>query len=114
MGRRDCQQHHHHRHLDLTSFPSRMQPTLLMLSPADKVGSFIGLHGFCQRIGAIAQPLIYAGVVQGTNNHRVAFATGMIWVILAIVVLLTINFDKGKRDAEAGSKTLTGDVDPKP
>ena len=100
--------------MQLAWYITYLQPTLLMLSPADKVGSFIGLHGFCQRIGAIAQPLIYAGVVQGTNNHRVAFATGMIWVILAIVVLLTINFDKGKRDAEAGSKTLTGDVDPKP
>ena len=44
-------------------------------------------------------PAIYGAVVQGTNNHRAAWATIVPWSVTGFVVMMLVDFDKGKRDA---------------
>ena len=75
-------------------------PSFITLVPSDHVGAYNGIFSFCN---AVVQPfalLIYFAVLQATNSHPWA------WLVtitpcssLALVIMMTVNFEKGKIDA---------------
>ena len=76
----------------------------IALTPPAHSGQYRGFYTFCMNIFFWVQQTIFASVVQATNNHQYAFATGAVWAVLGLGVLLTIDFEKGKRDANATVK----------
>jgi MFS-type transporter involved in bile tolerance (Atg22 family) len=71
------------------------------LVPPGQVGQYNGIYTFCGTVVQPIEPAIYNAIVQSTNNHRIAIATIVPWCVLALLLLCTVDFEKGKRDAQA-------------
>ena len=75
-------------------------PSFISLIPEEEVGAYNGIFGF---VNSVVQPfgtLIYFAVVQSTNSHPLAWAlTTAPLSGVALLVMLTVNFQKGKEAA---------------
>ena len=65
---------------------------------------YIGFQTFYTSITGWAQPLIYAGIVQASNNHRLAFASMLVWSVLGLVL---IRFTEWPTPVELAAKKAT-------
>lgn len=71
-----------------------------LLTPADRLAEFFGLWGLAVRLSAILGPLSYGLVTWLTGgDHRLALLLISVYFILGLVVLLTIDTERGRRAA---------------
>ena len=69
-------------------------------SPPQRSGEFFGLWGMAVRLAAIIGPLTYGATIylmQG--NHRLAILSTLLFFILGLILLLTVNEQRGKQAA---------------
>jgi len=69
-------------------------------SPPQRSGEFFGLWGMAIRLAAIIGPLTYGATIylmQG--NHRLAILSTLLFFILGLILLLTVNEKRGKQAA---------------
>lgn len=77
------------------------------LSPASKSGEFFGLFGVMEKFSAILGPLIFAGAVVIFGSSRPAILSLIVFFVLGIILLRSVDIAKGARvareeDAKAG------------
>lgn len=66
-------------------------------SPAERAGEFFGLWGVATRLAAVLGPLTYGVVTWITdNNHRLAMLITGVFFLLALVVLMRVNEQRGR------------------
>ena len=66
-------------------------------SPAERAGEFFGLWGVATRLAAVLGPLTYGVVTWITdNNHRLAMLITGVFFLLALVVLMQVNEQRGR------------------
>jgi len=69
-------------------------------APPQRSGEFFGLWGLAVRLAAIIGPLTYGATIylmQG--NHRLAILSTLLFFILGLILLLTVNEQRGKQAA---------------
>lgn len=69
-------------------------------APPQRSGEFFGLWGLAIRLAAIIGPLTYGATIylmQG--NHRLAILSTLVFFILGLILLLTVNEQRGKQAA---------------
>ncbi|MCK4743257.1 MAG: MFS transporter [Sulfuriflexus sp.] len=69
-----------------------------LFSPPGRYGEFFGLWGMCVKLSAIIGPLSY-GFITWLNdgNHRDSILTTLVFFVLGIIILLTINEERGRQ-----------------
>jgi len=87
----------------LTWYYSLYWTAFMHLVPPAQVNQFGGLFTMVRTLGLIPQPLIYS-VVQNVFNsaslgRQVGLLLMLVWDVLAIPLLLWVNFDKGHKEA---------------
>ena len=91
----------------LSWYYSNGWPSFIILTPPNQPAQYIGLHTFASNVFFWAEPTIYVAIVQATNNHRLAFASMVVWALLGLLLVITVNFEKGKRECgQAASKAV--------
>jgi UMF1 family MFS transporter len=74
------------------------------LAPADRHAEFFGLWGFAVKLASILGPLTYGAVTWLTDNdHRTAMLITGIFFVLGLVVLRSVDPERGRRAATAVS-----------
>jgi UMF1 family MFS transporter len=69
-------------------------------SPAPRAAEFFGLWGFAGRLAAIIGPLSYGLITYLTaGNHRLAILSTVLFFIVGLVLLATVNEQRGKAAA---------------
>lgn len=71
-----------------------------LFSPPQRSGEFFGLWGLALRLAAIIGPLTYGSAIyllQG--NHRLAILSTLVFFIAGLLLLLTVNEQRGKQAA---------------
>jgi UMF1 family MFS transporter len=72
------------------------------LTPADRHAEFFGLWGFAVKLASILGPLTYGAVTWLTDNdHRSAMLITGMFFVLGLVVLLSVDPERGRRAASA-------------
>ncbi len=70
-------------------------------TPAGRQGEFFGLWGLATKLAAIIGPLTYGGLVYFLEgDHRVALLSTIVFFILGLGLLFTINEKRGQRMAK--------------
>jgi UMF1 family MFS transporter len=70
------------------------------LTPADRNAEFFGLWGFAVKLASILGPLTYGAVTWLTDNdHRLAMLITGMFFVLGLVVLGTVDPERGRRAA---------------
>ncbi len=70
------------------------------LVPPKRSGEFFGLWGLSIRLAAIIGPLSYGAVIYFMNgNHRLALLSTLLFFITGLLLLLTVNEQRGKKAA---------------
>ncbi len=84
--------------LSLGASQSASRALVGLFSPAGRYGEFFGLWGMCVKLAAIIGPISY-GLINWLNNgnHRDSILTTLVFFILGIVILLTIDEQRGKQ-----------------
>lgn len=73
------------------------------------------IFGFSSSIGRISGflgPLVYGIVSHLTGNERLGFIPVVVFLMVAFLVLATVDFEEGKRQATATSTVSTEEPDP--
>jgi len=84
-------------------------PAFASITPAHQSAQFVGLLYCVAAVGTIFEPFIYVGIVQSSNNHRVAMFTLLPWALIGGATMMLVDFDKGRREAQAAAgATSTG------
>jgi MFS transporter, UMF1 family len=74
------------------------------LTPADRHAEFFGLWGLAVKLASILGPLTYGAVTWITDNdHRSAMLITGVFFVLGLIVLTSIDPERGRRAATAGS-----------
>jgi UMF1 family MFS transporter len=74
------------------------------LAPADRHAEFFGLWGFAVKLASILGPLTYGAVTWLTDNdHRTAMLITGVFFVLGLVVLRSVDPERGRRAATAGA-----------
>ena len=73
---------------------------LWQIIPSKKKAEFVGLYSFFGYIFRWVPPLVYLAIVEVTNDQMIAFLSITIYMVLATVVLLFVNFEKGEEEAK--------------
>ena len=74
------------------------------LAPADRQAEFFGLWGLAVKLASIAGPLSYGAITWLTDNdHRTAILTTGLFFVLGLIVLASIDLERGRRAATAGA-----------
>jgi UMF1 family MFS transporter len=72
------------------------------LAPADRNGEFFGLWGLAVKLASILGPLTYGAVTWLTDNdHRTAILITGVFFVLGLVVLQSVDPERGRRAAAA-------------
>ena len=75
-------------------------PCFISLVPPSEVGAYYGIFGLMNTIVQPFATLIYLMTVQSTNSHRLAWGVTITPLsVLALLIMMTVNFEKGKIDA---------------
>jgi MFS transporter, UMF1 family len=73
------------------------------LTPADRHAEFFGLWGLAVKLASILGPLTYGAVTWLTDNdHRSAMLITGLFFVLGLVVLTSVDPERGRRAATAG------------
>jgi len=83
----------------LTWYFGILWPAFASLIPNNKSAQYVGLLYCVQSMGLIVEPFLYVGIVQSSNNHRFALFTLVPWAVIGAGIMLSVNFEKGKRDS---------------
>jgi UMF1 family MFS transporter len=76
------------------------------LTPADRNAEFFGLWGFAVKLASILGPLTYGAVTWLTDNdHRLAMLITGMFFVLGLVVLGTVDPERGRRAAGGTAAT---------
>lgn len=71
-----------------------------LFSPPGRYGEFFGLWGMCVKLAAIIGPLSYGVINWLTDgNHRDSILTTLVFFIIGIMILLTIDEKRGRKRA---------------
>ena len=74
------------------------------LAPADRHAEFFGLWGLAVKLASILGPLSYGALTWITNNnHRAAILVTGMFFVLGLVVLASVDPERGRRAATAAS-----------
>jgi UMF1 family MFS transporter len=74
------------------------------LAPADRHAEFFGLWGLAVKLASILGPLTYGAVTWLTaNDHRTAMLITGLFFVLGLVVLKSVDPERGRRAATGGS-----------
>ena len=71
------------------------------LIPTGHSMEYAGIFTMSGAAASWVSPLIYSQIYQVTNSQRLALGTLPVWSCLAAFVLVFIDWDKGKQDAQA-------------
>jgi len=83
--------------LSLGASQSASRALIGLFSPAGRYGEFFGLWGMCVKLAAIIGPLSYGLINWLTDgNHRDSILTTLVFFIVGIVILLTIDEQRGR------------------
>ncbi len=84
--------------LSLGASQSASRALVGLFSPAGHYGEFFGLWGMCVKLAAIIGPLSY-GLINWLNNgnHRDSILTTLVFFVIGIIILLSINEKQGKQ-----------------
>ena len=74
-------------------------PSFMELVPPDKIGLFGGLWTFVKLCSLLIEQPIYISVLQATSNPRLGWATLVPWCVASLLVFLTVDWEKGRREA---------------
>ncbi len=80
-------------------FYSLNMANFMKVVPAAHKSEFVGLMGFFGFAFRFVPAAVYGAIVEATNSHEYAFMSIAIWNILAFFICLTIDFEKGEKDA---------------
>jgi MFS transporter, UMF1 family len=73
-----------------------------LFAPTDRLAEFYGLWTFATQLAAIIGPISYGAVVFATdNNHRLGIILTGLFFVAGLLVLASINIERGRRAAEA-------------
>ena len=73
-----------------------------LFAPTDRLAEFYGLWTFATQLAAIIGPITYGAVVFATdNNHRLGIVLTGLFFVAGLLVLASINIERGRRAAEA-------------
>jgi len=73
-----------------------------LFAPKDRLAEFYGLWTFATQLAAIIGPISYGAVVFATgNNHRLGILLTGLFFLAGLLVLASINIERGRRAAEA-------------
>lgn len=73
-------------------------------SPPQRSGEFFGLWGLAVRLAAIIGPLSYGAVIFILDgNHRLAILSTLAFFILGLLLLMTVNEQRGRQSAKANA-----------
>ena len=67
--------------------------------PPNQKAEFVGLYSFASYIFRWVPPLVYAAIIEVTNDQMIAFLSITIYMVVALVLLFFINFEKGEEEA---------------
>ena len=84
--------------MSLGATQSASRALIGLFSPPGHYGEFFGLWGMCVKLAAIIGPLSYGAInwlMDG--NHRHSILTTLVFFVLGIVILLTINEQRGRQ-----------------
>ena len=71
-----------------------------LLAPPDKLAEFFGLWTFAVRLAAIIGPVTYGLVTWATaGNHRLAIVSTAAFFVLGLLLLRSVNVERGAREA---------------
>ncbi len=74
------------------------------LTPADRRAEFFGLWGLAVKLASILGPLTYGALTWITDNdHRSAMLITGVFFVLGLIVLQSVDPERGRRAAAAGS-----------
>ncbi|MBS0424327.1 MAG: MFS transporter [Proteobacteria bacterium] len=69
-------------------------------TPAGRQGEFFGLWGLATKLSAIVGPLTYGGMVYlFAGDHRIALLSTLVFFVLGLVMLATVNEKRGREMA---------------
>ena len=97
--------------IGLTWYYSIGWPTFVTMVPASKVQLY---SAYLMAVGIGTSWIgstTYAAIVQATNDHQMAWASMVGYNLIAWVLLLTIDFEKGARDAGHNTDVVSDAVD---
>jgi UMF1 family MFS transporter len=73
-----------------------------LFAPTDRLAEFYGLWTFATQLAAIIGPITYGAVVFATdNNHRLGIILTGLFFVAGLLVLASINIERGRRAAAA-------------
>ena len=83
--------------ISLGASQSASRALIGLLSPANRYGEFFGLWGMCVKLAAIIGPLSY-GIINWltSGNHHHSILVTLVFFIVGIIILLTINEKRGR------------------
>ena len=98
----------------LTWYYALYWPTFMCLVPKAQVNQFGGIFTLVRTVGLLPQPIVYVACSiafsSAWTGRQVGLLTMMIWDVLAIPLILWIDFEKGRKDAakagESGAKAV--------
>lgn len=77
------------------------------LSPEDRHGEFFGLWGLAVKLASILGPVTYGAVSWVTgNDHRLAMLATGTFFVLGLLVLRSIDLDRGRKAAISGNAAV--------
>lgn len=69
-------------------------------TPSGRQGEFFGLWGLATKLSAIIGPLTYGGMIYAfEGNHRIALLSTLIFFILGLLFLATVDEERGRETA---------------
>lgn len=83
-----------------------------LFSPEQKTAEFFGLWGMAIKTSSILGPLSYGLLTLLSGSHRVAVLVTTVFFVAGLLMLATIDEDKGKRVAREYIETLPGAAAP--
>jgi MFS family permease len=78
------------------------------MSPASKSGEFFGLFSIMEKFASLLGPLLFAVAGFALRNSRWGILSLILFFIVGIVLLLSVNVDDGKRVARLEDERLLG------
>jgi len=76
------------------------------MSPASKSGEFFGLFGVMEKFSAILGPILFAAAGAIFGNSRPAILSLIVFFVVGILILNSVNTDEGRHVAQADDEVL--------
>ncbi|HSG81145.1 MAG TPA: MFS transporter [Gemmatimonadota bacterium] len=75
-----------------------------VMIPEEKHGEFFGFFAFSGKLASVAGPFVYGSVVGATGSHRIAMASIVVFFILGLILLMTVDEKGGIAAARGGQE----------